>query len=143
MFYHSKASNFDFSIIIIICVFTDRKKDLIKLQMGEYVALGKVEAILKTSPLVENICVCGDSTQNYCVALIVPHRENITNFSRKIGVKENKFEKLCENLVVHKAVYKDLKNYSKESKLEIDFNMFSLKNSIFHFLQKFKRLLLF
>ena len=38
----------------------DRKKDLVKLQLGEYVSLGKVEALLKTHPLVENICVYGD-----------------------------------------------------------------------------------
>ena len=39
----------------------DRKKDLVKLQLGEYVSLGKVEAQMKTSPLVDNICVYADS----------------------------------------------------------------------------------
>lgn len=34
----------------------DRKKDLVKLQAGEYVSLGKVEAMLKNCPLVDNIC---------------------------------------------------------------------------------------
>lgn len=34
----------------------DRKKDLVKLQAGEYVSLGKVEAALKSLPLVDNIC---------------------------------------------------------------------------------------
>lgn len=38
-------------------VFADRKKDLVKLQAGEYVSLGKVEAALKNCPLVDNICV--------------------------------------------------------------------------------------
>ena len=37
-----------------------RKKDLVKLQSGEYVSLGKVEALLKTCSLVENICIYGD-----------------------------------------------------------------------------------
>lgn len=35
----------------------DRKKDLVKLQAGEYVSLGKVEACLKLCPLIDNICV--------------------------------------------------------------------------------------
>ncbi len=33
---------------------------------------GKVEAQLKTHPLVENICVYGDSFQNHTVAIMVP-----------------------------------------------------------------------
>lgn len=35
---------------------TDRKKDLVKLQAGEYVSLGKVEAALKNLSLIDNIC---------------------------------------------------------------------------------------
>lgn len=39
------------------CLFCiDRKKDLVKLQAGEYVSLGKVEAALKNCPLIDNIC---------------------------------------------------------------------------------------
>lgn len=36
--------------------FLDRKKDLVKLQAGEYVSLGKVESALKSCPLIDNIC---------------------------------------------------------------------------------------
>lgn len=39
-----------------ICASLDRKKDLVKLQAGEYVSLGKVEAALKNCPLIDNIC---------------------------------------------------------------------------------------
>jgi len=34
----------------------DRKKDLVKLQAGEYVSLGKVESVLKNCSLIDNIC---------------------------------------------------------------------------------------
>ena len=36
-----------------------------KLQFGEYVSLGKVEAVLKTCPVVDNVCIYGDSTKSY------------------------------------------------------------------------------
>merc|ERR1719516_591085 len=66
----------------------DRKKDLVKLQLGEYVSLGKVESQLKTHPLVENICVYGDSYQSYTVAVMVP----IRNALEKLAQELEKFE---------------------------------------------------
>jgi len=50
----------------------DRKKDLVKLQMGEYVSLGKVENALKLHPVVENVCVFASPLKTTTVALIVP-----------------------------------------------------------------------
>ena len=61
----------------------DRKKDLVKLQYGEYVSLGKVESELKTCPLVDNICVYADPTKLYAVALVVPSHDHL----RKEAVK--------------------------------------------------------
>ncbi len=58
----------------------------VKLQYGEYVSLGKVEALLKTCPVVENICIYGDSTQSFCVALVVPDRNKLTNMAEKLGL---------------------------------------------------------
>ena len=43
----------------------DRKKDLVKLQFGEYISLGKVEAALKACPFVENICRLFDMFCNW------------------------------------------------------------------------------
>jgi len=50
----------------------DRKKDLVKLQGGEYVSLGKVESLLKLHPAVDNVCVFAQSTQDHTVALVIP-----------------------------------------------------------------------
>jgi long-chain acyl-CoA synthetase len=52
----------------------DRKKDLVKLQGGEYVSLNKVETILKLLPFVDNCCVVADPTKSNTVCLIVPNR---------------------------------------------------------------------
>ena len=37
--------------------FADRKKDLVKLSHGEYIALGSIEAKLKASPLIDNVWI--------------------------------------------------------------------------------------
>lgn len=47
----------------------DRKKDLVKLQNGEYISLGKVESTLKSNPYTDNFCVYANSAYNYIVAL--------------------------------------------------------------------------
>lgn len=48
----------------------DRKKDLIKLQGGEYVSLGKVEAHLKQVKGIGQCVVFARSDQTYCVAIV-------------------------------------------------------------------------
>merc|ERR1712215_479141 len=60
----------------------DRKKDLVKLQGGEYVSLGKVEAQMKTNPLVDNICVYADSFRSNTIAFIVPIQEALERFAK-------------------------------------------------------------
>ena len=49
----------------------DRKKDLVKLQMGEYVALSKVENAMKLCPFEENALCYAESSKSNTVALIV------------------------------------------------------------------------
>ncbi|UYV73277.1 ACSL4 [Cordylochernes scorpioides] len=48
----------------------DRKKDLVKLQNGEFVSIAKVEGILRGCPEVENLCVVPHARQ--LVALVCP-----------------------------------------------------------------------
>ncbi len=64
----------------------DRKKDLVKLQSGEYVSLGKVESLMKTCSLIENVCVYGDPTKFTCVALVVADRNKLTTLGEKLGL---------------------------------------------------------
>jgi len=48
----------------------DRKKDLIKLQGGEYVSLGKVEANLKQVAGIGACCVFAQSDKQRCVVIV-------------------------------------------------------------------------
>lgn len=99
--------------------FPDRKKDLVKLQAGEYVSLGKVETELKTCPIVDNICVYGDSSKTYTVALVVPNQKQLEELAVKGGMPNVPFEELCTSPQVEKAVVKELIEHGKKCK----FNM--------------------
>ncbi|XP_034944202.1 long-chain-fatty-acid--CoA ligase 4 isoform X2 [Chelonus insularis] len=96
----------------------DRKKDLVKLQFGEYVSLGKVEAELKTCRLIENICVYGDAHKTYTVALVVPNLQHLQEIADDLGIQNKCLEELCENPEVEKAVLQELVEHAKKSKLQ-------------------------
>merc|ERR1712236_111673 len=96
----------------------DRKKDLVKLQLGEYVSLGKVESQMKTNPLVDNICVYADSTKPNTVAMIVPIREALEKLVRSPENATIPYEVLCKDEAVTKLVLKKLMEHGKNNGLE-------------------------
>jgi len=96
----------------------DRKKDLVKLNLGEYVSLGKVESQLKTHSLVENICVYGDSFKSHTVAIMVPIKNVLEKFAVELGKTEASYERLCQDQDVIKAVLKTLTVHGKRTNLE-------------------------
>jgi len=96
----------------------DRKKDLVKLQLGEYVSLGKVESQLKTHPLVENICVYGDSYKSQTVAVMVPIRNALEKLATDLGKTYSNFNDLCADKDIIKAVVKTLGIHGIKSNLE-------------------------
>ena len=96
----------------------DRKKDLVKLQFGEYVSLGKVESVLKTCSFVENICIYGDSSKSFVVALVCPDRLNMERLATRLGKTNLSFSKLCSDRDVVGAVLRDLILHGRKLKLE-------------------------
>eukprot|EP00092_Neocalanus_flemingeri_P007270 GFUD01007850.1.p1 GENE.GFUD01007850.1~~GFUD01007850.1.p1 ORF type:complete len:710 (+),score=206.08 GFUD01007850.1:109-2238(+) len=96
----------------------DRKKDLVKLQLGEYVSLGKVESQLKTHPLVENICVYGDSYQSYTVAVMVPIRNALEKLATDLGKTYSDYNILCQDNDIVQAVLKSISIHGIKSNLE-------------------------
>ncbi|XP_075734865.1 fatty acid CoA ligase Acsl3 isoform X1 [Rhipicephalus microplus] len=96
----------------------DRKKDLVKLQNGEYVSLGKIEMVLKTHPLVDNACVCGSSLCTFVVALIQPNEATLKRTAKSLSIAENEsLPQLCENPILHNAVTNELTNHCTKSNL--------------------------
>lgn len=96
----------------------DRKKNLVKLSNGEYIALEKLESVYKTCLFVNNICVYGDSFQPKPVALVVPAEAKIRKLAEEKGLEEKDFEKLCHNEVILKGVLESLVAQAKKSGLK-------------------------
>ncbi|KAI9362435.1 hypothetical protein DFJ73DRAFT_812376 [Zopfochytrium polystomum] len=62
----------------------DRKKNLVKLANGEYIALEKLESVYKTSSYVQNIVIYGDSEQSFPVAIIQPNEKEIHHLVQEL-----------------------------------------------------------
>ena len=96
----------------------DRKKDLVKLQFGEYVSLGKVESVLKGCAVVNDVCIYGDSAKSYVVALVCPVRPTLLAMAAKYGKSDLSFEELCKDKDMTGAVLREIANHGKTSKIE-------------------------
>uniref|UniRef100_A0A1D1XHI3 4-coumarate--CoA ligase n=1 Tax=Anthurium amnicola TaxID=1678845 RepID=A0A1D1XHI3_9ARAE len=96
----------------------DRKKDIVKLQHGEYVSLGKVEAVLMVSPYVDNIMLHADPFHSYCVALVVPSRLTLEGWAQKEGISCTDFADLCQKGGTLKEVRGSLVKAAKDARLE-------------------------
>uniref|UniRef100_A0A0D9XX99 4-coumarate--CoA ligase n=1 Tax=Leersia perrieri TaxID=77586 RepID=A0A0D9XX99_9ORYZ len=96
----------------------DRKKDIVKLQHGEYVSLGKVEAALIVSPYVENIMIHADPFHSYCVALVVAAHSELENWALQQGVAYTDIADLCQKPEAVKEVLASLSKAAKQARLE-------------------------
>ncbi|KAJ1914373.1 long-chain fatty acid-CoA ligase [Tieghemiomyces parasiticus] len=103
----------------------DRKKNLVKLAHGEYIALEKLEAVYKTSMLVGNICVYADGEQTRPVALIMPDPKGLLHYAESNGLlqkldsadHEHDIENLAGRPEVHDAVLKSCLDAAKQNSL--------------------------
>ncbi|KAL6561233.1 Long chain acyl-CoA synthetase 8 [Orobanche minor] len=96
----------------------DRKKDIVKLQHGEYISLGKVEAALMSSSLVDNVMVYADPLYSFCVALVVPSRQVLEGWANESGIKYHDFSNLCEKAEAKKEVQQSLAKAAEAVKLD-------------------------
>ncbi|KAM9498478.1 long-chain-fatty-acid--CoA ligase 4-like isoform 2-T6 [Salvelinus alpinus] len=95
----------------------DRKKDLVKLQAGEYVSLGKVESALKNCPLIDNICAYANSDQNYVISFVVPNQKQLTTLANNNGISVA-WEEICNHPAMEEEVLKAIKEVAASIKLQ-------------------------
>lgn len=78
----------------------------------------QVEAELKSCKYVDNICVYGDSFQNYLVAMVVPNPLAIRALAKSLGLNESSgFEYLCSNATLVAQVTADIIVHGQRSGL--------------------------
>nr|CDJ80984.1 AMP-dependent synthetase ligase domain containing protein [Haemonchus contortus] len=102
----------DGSLIIV-----DRKKDLVKLQHGEYVSLAKVECALLNCPIIDNVCVYGYGLEANTVALVVPNLKHLEKIAEEVGEPSRDLKTMCRNEKVEAEFLKRLNEHAKKSKL--------------------------
>lgn len=74
-------------------VYVDRRKNVLKLSQGEFVALAKLESVFVASPLVAQIFLYGNSSRSYLLAVVVPAPELVERVrdeaARKAAISES------------------------------------------------------
>ncbi|CDY68722.1 BnaCnng60230D, partial [Brassica napus] len=95
----------------------DRKKNLIKLSQGEYVALENLENIYGQNSVVQDIWVYGDSFKSMLVAVIVPNPEVVNRWAKDLGLNKP-FEELCSLTELQEHIILELKSTAEKNKLK-------------------------
>ncbi|XP_036820742.1 long-chain-fatty-acid--CoA ligase 3 isoform X2 [Oncorhynchus mykiss] len=95
----------------------DRKKDLVKLQAGEYVSLGKVEAMLKSCPLIDNICAYANSEEMYVIGFVVPNQKHLLSLAEQYCIRGS-WEELCNNAAMEGVVLQVITEAALSAQLE-------------------------
>jgi long-chain acyl-CoA synthetase len=98
----------------------DRKKNLVKLDHGEYVALEKLEGVYNNSSLVSpnGVCVYADSDRSFVVANILPQISQLKRYANDNGISFSTNEDLVKNPKIVQAVLADLNNEAKKANLQ-------------------------
>eukprot|EP00090_Calanus_glacialis_P001394 TRINITY_DN10994_c0_g1_i1.p1 TRINITY_DN10994_c0_g1~~TRINITY_DN10994_c0_g1_i1.p1 ORF type:complete len:726 (-),score=259.31 TRINITY_DN10994_c0_g1_i1:181-2358(-) len=91
----------------------DRRKDLVKLQAGEYVSYGRTESILKTAPIVESICAYADPARDFIIAVVIPDKNQLKQINPDLDLLE-----AINDREVKKTVVAQLKEYGIKNGLK-------------------------
>lgn len=94
----------------------DRKKNLIKLSQGEYVALEYLENVYGISSVIDDIWVYGNSFKSKLVAVVVPE-ENSTKKWADLNGHTGSFSDLCSLDQLKNYILEELKLTAERNKV--------------------------
>ncbi|KAJ6244834.1 long-chain-fatty-acid--coa ligase 5 [Anaeramoeba flamelloides] len=133
-------ANGTFSII-------DRKKNILKLQQGEYVSPKYLESIFVRCPSISQCYVYGSSFENFLVAIIVPDFEALGHVNqsdeeelKKLVEDDPKIKKQIENELFEISNKEKLKGFEYIKTFHLEHKNFSIENGLLTDTYKLKRL---
>ncbi|KAJ5281695.1 Long-chain-fatty-acid--CoA ligase 1 [Penicillium angulare] len=96
----------------------DRKKNLVKTQNGEYIALEKLESVYRSCPVVGNICVYAAEDQDKPIAIIVPVEVALKKIASENGVNGDTLETLVHDEKIQRLVLQQLQSSGRAGGLK-------------------------
>ncbi|EJT98400.1 long-chain-fatty-acid-CoA ligase [Dacryopinax primogenitus] len=132
----------------------DRVKNIMKLSQGEYVALERVESAYSTIPLISQVWVYGEGTQDYVVAVVVPDPVLFAPFASKVLSKpvsekdraamddasgDERVVDALLGLMIREAKKEGLKGFEIVKRIHISLEPFTIDNGILTATLKLKR----
>lgn len=95
----------------------DRKKNIFKLQQGEYVAPEKLENIFAQSTLIAQNFVYGDSLQRELVSVVVVDPDAVAAWAKQ-NRKGGDIQTLCKGEDLKRAVLQEIRTIAAKEKLQ-------------------------
>lgn len=95
----------------------DRRKNIFKLSIGEYIAPDKLQEIYKTVRGVNDIYVHGDSLKSVLVGIVYSEKPALLSIASELGISGT-YEELCQNADINKWFIEQLNAKQKESGLK-------------------------
>jgi long-chain acyl-CoA synthetase len=95
----------------------DRRKNIFKLSIGEYIAPDKLQEIYKTVRGVSDIYVHGDSLKSVLVGIIFSEKPALTSIANELGITGS-YEELAQNPDINKWFSEQLNAKVKETGLK-------------------------
>nr|BFD86792.1 thioester reductase domain-containing protein [Streptomyces sp. Xyl84] len=104
----------------------DRRKSVLKLSQGEFVATARLEAVFAAAPLVRQIFVHGNSERSYLLAVVVPTEDALARY----GDDPQRLEQLLEASFRDIARERGLNSYEIPRGLLLETEPFSQANGL-------------
>lgn len=98
----------------------DRKKNLVKLSGGEYIAIERLESTYKACHLVQNLCVHASADAKQPMAIVFPREGDLVKLASSKGLCDDGADlaALCQNRKVADLVRDDLNAIGKKNRFK-------------------------